>query len=273
MSRRTLFYVAVLGLSTVMHLDIFAAIVSEGGAKFVRRQSEAYAMMLLIPLFWEWFATGGHPASREHPTFRQHTPSGWFTAWFAALIGLSLVLAFDTGIPNQIVTLKEALAAAIVISLYLAWSRSFFPHNKLWAIGASTQNRIARLSYYAVVVLVIVVTYKPLPAQMFGESTAVWLEENSEAFGATVLIPLYFDLVSRQRGRLPQFVWYGVLASVPLLVQVGIQPPILDPLMDWLAQMTEAFIAALGISLYFDVVRPIAKPEPVVVPARRMVNS
>lgn len=256
MSRRALFFLAVLGLSVGMHLDLFADVVGLGGAKFVRRQSEAYAMMILIPLFWELFANGGHPCSTKEPVFRQQTSPGLFTAWFVALVGFSVVFLFDTIVPNYLVTLKEALAAAIAISLYLAWSRSFFPHNKVWALGASTQNRISRLNYYALVALVIIVTYKPLPGKLFGEGVADWLEENSEAFGATILIPLYFDLISRQRGRVPQFFWYAALATVPLLVQLDAQPGALDSLMGWAAQMTEAFIAALGISIYFDVLRP-----------------
>ena len=265
MLRRAIFFLAIFGLSVGMHLDLFAEVIGIGGTKFVRRQSEAYAMMLLIPLFWELFARGGHPTSRNEPMFRQQTPFGLFVGWFVALVGFSVVFVFDTGIPNYIVTLKEALAAAFVISLYLAWSRSFFPQDEVWALGAATRNRVARLSYYSLILLIIVITYKPLPEQVLGASVALWLEENSEAFGATVLIPLYFDLVSRQRGRFPQFVWYAALASIPLLVQLDAHPAMFDAFMDWMAQMTEAFIAALGISIYFDVIRPDADgvPEPI----------
>ena len=258
-----LFFAATIALSFGIHLDLVESTLGGDGARFLRRQSEGYAIIFLVPLFWMIFAFGGHPRARSELVAREKTNMAVFTLWFAALITLSIVLALDLDLPNQVVTLKEALAAAVVISLYLAWSRGFLPRNEVWARGGPTVGPAPRLGYYVLVAVVTIVTYTALPERMFGESAAIWLEENSEAFGATVLVPLYFDLFSEKKETGKRLVWYAFLIAVPLIVRADVQPQAFDTFVGWLSQLTEAFIAALGVSIFFDLVAPLRETPPV----------
>lgn len=255
------FFLAFLALSISIHFSWFEEILGNGGASIVRRQSEAYVLILLIPLFWELFAKSGSPSSREELAGREPTSQLAFATWFGVLLGLSVLLSFDTGIPTFIVTLREATAAVFVICLYLAWSRSFFPSSKVWAAGAPTANRTVRRSYYGLM-LIIVVMQTPLSLELFGQSVHDRLVDHAETVAAVVLIPMYFDFISRDVGRLRRFLWYAALVSAPIVVRLPVFPAGFDSLIDWTMRVTEAFIAAIAVSLYFDVLRPELSATP-----------
>ncbi len=261
--RRVLYFVAVVAFGFVVHQGVLADLFGLGPMKFFRRQSEAYAIMFGVPLYWELFARHAHPGDRGPLVARQPRSSAPQLAFFGALIALSFVLAFAMAIPNSVVTLKEALVAVFGISAYLGWSRGFLPSSTAWGRGAPIRSQVLRLCYYILVVGIIIVSYKPSVHAALGESRGNWLQENSEAFGALLAIPLYFDVAARYRNRLVNVAWYGLLIAIPVMVQINGMPEFAHSFVGWLQQMTEAFIAAIAISFYFDVVveRPVDRPE------------
>ena len=68
-----------------------------------------------------------------------------------------------------------------------------------------------------------------------------------------ILIPLYFDLPARSSNWLAKVAWYGVVVFIPVAVQFDGFPSAVMPVIDTLRETTEAFIAALAISIFFDI--------------------
>ncbi len=61
----------------------------------------------------------------------------------------------------------------------------------------------------------------------------------------------------RRSGWVNRGLWYGFLVVFPLYIQTDLAGVLLgDALAGWMTYTTEAFVAALGISPYFDFVRP-----------------
>lgn len=255
--RRYVFLTSVAVFGVVVHLGFVGDLLGSGATEFVRRQSEAYAIVVLVIGFWELFARRGHPgnvATRDHPIA---TSMLWFSCWFGALIITSLLLPRDIGLPQSIATLKEAFAAALVISAYLSWSHSFSPGDTHWALGAPVRSAAARVSYYAAIAALVLVSAVGLPDTVIGASYSDFIEQHSEAVGAVILIPLYFDVVARASGQRTLIVWLGLIVGVPLAVQLDVWPDVADSTVEWGARMTEAFLAALAISLYFEFIHRV----------------
>ena len=244
--------VACVASIFIGHIPLVIDAVGSGAAEFVRRQSEAPALVALIVSLWAIFAGDGHPHAASPEVPRQSRTSGLrWGGWFASLLVLSVLAVTWDSAPNAFITLKEAFAAAIVISLYLGWSCGFLPNDRLWRSGAPTASLTSRFSYYLGVLALTAVSYTSLPTDVLGEGVGVWLKESSEAFIAILLIPIYFDFVAGKRPWPVRAAWYGALVTVPLLVQFGIFPGP-DSLGDWFAEPTEAFLAAIVISIFFD---------------------
>lgn len=261
MSRRALFLLSVAAFGIVTQLEFVSDVFGSGITEFVRRQSEAYAMVVLIIGFWELFAADGHPASLDQPEHPVSTSRIWYYAWFTILAVAAILLTQDVGLPQNIVTLKEAFPAAIVVTGYLGWSRSFLPRDTLWARGAPARSGQSRVTYYAVAVLVAFVGIIGLPDAFFGDSLNELFEEHAETLGAIVLVPLYFGVFARTNRR-SRAIWIGFLAGVPFLIQLNRFPDFLDATVEWTARITESFLAALMVTIYFEFVRPVASADP-----------
>lgn len=234
-------------------------VVGDGPTALLRRQSEGYVMIALLLGFWAWLAPSGHPSSPGTVIPRNPITSTarWF-GWFGALIVATLLMSATDMLPNALVTLKEAAVGVIVVSWYLSWSRGLGPGSETWANGASVQNVATRVSYYSVMVAVIIFTYVGV-FDVLGDDVSTWFRENSEAFGAVLLIPMYFDLVAPRRSVLSRVLWYGGIVVLLILAQISGYPDAIQPYAGWLNEMTEAFIAAIAISAFFDLLAPRTK--------------
>lgn len=230
--------------------------IGDGPAAFLRRQSEGYIMIALIVGFWAWLAPHGHPSASDTVVPRDPVTAavGWF-GWFVVLAVATVLMSATDVFPNAIVTLKEATVGVIVVTWYLSWSRGLGPDHKTWANGAPVKNVANRVSYYSVMVALIVFTYGGA-FDVLGDGVGVWFRENSEAFGAVLLIPMYFDLVAPRRSVLSRVLWYGGIVLLLGIAQISGFPDSIQPIASWLNEVTEGFIAAIAISLFFDALAP-----------------
>ncbi len=208
----------------------------------VRRNSEGYAMALLVPLFWELVVTSG-----------SRVLVGWFTGIATAVVAAQPPFGLD--LPNGFVTLQEAFVAALVVSVYVV-----FVHQDDGAPSAADGDATAvpvwsRSVYYALVVGLLLLVYRRWTRVFFGDPAVDWLQRNDEAFAAVILVPLYFDAV-RWRSRARSVGWIIAMTAMPLAVQSGVFGSIDDdPVTGWLERVTEAFVAAALIAIYFEWVR------------------
>lgn len=262
--RRLAYYAAVIVGAVVVHQSFFASWVGGAVTDFLRRNSEAYALMVLVPAYWDLFAPQGDPRRRGlvAPWGSRPNDLAGQVAWFGFL-GVGVVLlqtgipeALGVDLPQAVITLGEAFVAAIVISLYLGWSRGLGTWAKTWAEGQPMVSPWARTIYYVLVLGLTVAIYQSWFFDLFGKTAVDWLQVNAEAYAAALVIPLYFDLVAASRRPIVRIVWYVGLLVAPVAIQSGALDPLLGAaLVGWLERTTEVFLAAFVISGYFDVVR------------------
>ena len=238
------------------HFQPIVDVIGEGAASFLRRQSEAYAMIALVVFFWAFFARDGHPAADAALEDRKPKTSNvaWF-GWFVALLIFSIIMVTWDAAPGFFVTQKEALVGVALVTWYLAWSRGLRPGDEQWRRGLPIRNRVQRYRYYVVVLGLIAIAYTNAPADLMGDGFAVWLTESNEGFVGAILIPLYFDFFSRSRSKAASLAWYAFLILAPVAIQMNVFPEALSAQVEWFEEVTEAFIAALGVSLFFDILR------------------
>jgi hypothetical protein len=246
------YYGAVGAVALLAHLDGLSEITGSAAASFLRRNSEAYVLMLAVPLYWDVISGRGR--------VRQ-------VAWYVFLVVGSIVTqagavdaAWAGGVPGSIVTLGEAFVAAIVLSAYFDISRS-----SRWDSGLVPA--VWRVMFYVLALVLTVVVHQDAVLSRVGDTLGEILAINTEAYAAILLIPIYFDFVAPTvaKGALAveadhvavlwgRVLWYGALFVVPLVAAAGLGEA-LDPVTHWLTLTTEVFLAAIVISLYFDVMR------------------
>ncbi len=262
--RRLSYYAVVVVGAAMIHAGFFPDVVGGQAADFFRRNSEGYVVMALVPAFWDIFAWAMSPGAAGRPTDRGSIrPWSWHAAWLGMLATAavatqsSLVEELGIDLPQSVITLGEAFVATVAISVYLAWSRGLFPSPPEPAAGAPVVSWRHRLVYYAAVGILAGFGYQALADSILGGGVADWLQLNAEALGAALLIPVYFDVVARSSRRIVvRIAWYAILAVVPILAQSGALDGVAaHGLVDWLTRITEAFLAAIVITIYFDVWR------------------
>ena len=225
------------------------------------RNSEAYVMML-APLYWDLFAWRADPDGRGGLTRvggAAHFAGQliWVSAMslVAVLLGTALIDSVRTGLPQAIVTLSEAFVAVAGVSLYLAWSRGLLARQTGAQRGTPTLPISKRVYYYGLVVGLILISLGPGANASSG--LLGWIGRSSEAWAAMVLLALYFDVIAPHRRPLARLIWYPALLLTPLVVQGGMRL-FSDPesgVIAWLETTTEAFLAAVVVSAYFDGIR------------------
>ena len=253
--RRLSYYLAVVVGGILVHQHIAVSLFGSGVMDEFRRNSEAYALMIL-PVYWDLFAGSTEP---DGTGGTQSIGPSWVGqgAWFILMAAITFflpsTLPADLGLPQSIITLREAVLGLLVISAYLGWSRSILPSRLHMIDGRPTVSRNARIAYYAAVVILAVVVNLGWVGRVAGDTVGDWLQADIEAFAAIVLIPLYFDLIVPRKAWWTRVAWYGFLVATPILVQGGFLDAVLPfGLRDWIGRATEAFIAAFVISAYFD---------------------
>lgn len=260
--RRTSYYVIVIVGAIMVHQAFAASLLGAGAADVFRRNSEAYALMVLVPGAWDLLARQGDPRRPPGMWGSRDPLLGRQTAWYTFLVFGIVVLqtgvpeAAGIDLPQSVITLGEAFVAAAVISLYHGWSRGFAPWSRAWGFGSPMVSVQARSGYYLAVVVFTVIVYQSWFLNLAGATAVDWLQVNAEAFAAALIIPAYFDLVAAATRPAVRLVWYPALVAAPLAIQGGVLDPVLgDALVGWLERTTEAFIAAFVVSAYFDVWR------------------
>lgn len=247
--------VAVMPL--VIQVLPLGSLVGAGGADLVRRNSEAFVMMLL-PLFWELFA----PTARLDGTGVVSRPrhGAGQLAWILGWVGTAAILqavsldALDLSLDQRLVTLGEGILTVGVLSAYLAVTRSLLPRTAPARGGAPTTSAAARATLAGVVVVVVLTAYQPAGRDLLPAGLVSWIQLNVEAVAGVLLIGFHLDVVGPRPGaRILRLGWYGLLVGIPLLVQVGALDGVLPfGLLDWIGRGTEAFLAALFVSVWFD---------------------
>lgn len=269
-------------VSWVGHVPALIRLMGEGAASFLNRQSESYLMIALVIGFWMWIAPHGHPAAHSPAEDRipRTSPIHWL-AWFAVLLTSLVAMVTWESAPNTFVTQKETMSAVVVISAYLGWSRGLRPSDVQWRRGQPVKGSLARFGFYVGVIFVMALATTDIPAAVFGGRMAAWLAGSNEGFLAIVLISVYFDIFARSESRWPTAVWYSALFAVPIVLQLELLPAVFDAQAGWLGQVTEAFIAAIGVSFFFDTLRPAdvaaternAEPEAVEALGRALIGD
>jgi hypothetical protein len=260
--RRIAYYIVVITGGLVVHQHVTAALLGGGLVALLRRNSEAYVLMLL-PIYWELFCREADPdGGGETATVGGRTAFGGQAIWFAALLIIALLLQANVSwgvrdsLPQSIVTLGEAFVAMLAVTIYLGWSRGIIGRRARRVTGSAVVSIQWRAVYYVVVVAVAILAEQSWVAGNVWPELATWLQTNSEAYAAMVLIPAYFDVIASTESTRLRALWYGGLLAMPFLVQAGLHlglPP--RSWFVWLETTTEAFIAAFVVSAYFDVIR------------------
>ena len=253
LNRRSAYYAVALAVGVIVHQGVVVSIFGADFADLVRRNSEAY-VMIWLPLYWDIFLSRSDPDGLGGSTvIGGRTAALAHAAWFGVLLLAVAVLQADwlggEALPNAITTLGEGFLAVLAVSLYLGVTRGVLRAPVARTDGTPVSSLGARTLYYPAVAIVAVVAAQGWIGGRAGE----WLEINSEAYAAMLLIPAYFDFIAPRARRVSRLIWYGGLAAVPVGVQsgaLGLLVP--DPVVAWTETTTEAFIAAFVISAYFD---------------------
>jgi|GEM_PF-5958790 len=257
--RRIVYYGAALAGVVLVHQRFVATLLGTELTSVLRRNNEAYLMLLIIPAYWDVFAAPADPdgAGATAPVDgRWVGQATWFGGVVLAAVALQSGLLEEAGIvlAPAIATLGEAFVAAVVICGYLGWSRAILPGRSGHAVtGAAVVPAATRAVYYAAVVLVAVAAQQSWVADLLGGPVVDWLKVNVEAYAAMLLVPLYYDVVAPSRQRWVRPAWYAFLVAAPVAVQGRLLDGIVaDPLLAWLGRTTEAFIATFVVSAYID---------------------
>jgi hypothetical protein len=250
---RLVYYPAVALVAVGFHQGFVADLLGPEASDFLRRNSEAYVLMLLVPAYWDFVRLSEPPPPTDSETLRW---AGWYATLVAAVVVLQTDMVGAVDLPQSLVTLGEAFVAATVVSLYLDWSRGGFP-GRWWGRAPRPRHRVW---YYAACAGFTVLVYQGFVRDVIGGDAVEWLQVNAEAYAAVLLVPAYFDVVrpTVTRFRRPWWTiraaWYGVLLAFPLFIQTSAAESLLgEALAGWFGQTTEAFLAAIVISLYVDV--------------------
>lgn len=254
---RAIYYFGLLALSILVVQSLVASLAGESVAALLRRNSEAYALMFLIPAYWEAIHVDRHGG---------RTSINKFYLWTGVLFTLSFVLQSDLGknIPAGFKTLSEAFAAALLLSLYFAWSRSRAPFSR--GLDPYADERKFRIVYYAVVGTIALIATFRFSRDLFGDTISRLLRLNGETFGAMLIIPLYFDFVRDfVRSKSPQttnyrWAWFALLLGATIITRnLGAIDDADAGLFNQMAKVTggaEPFLATIVISAYFDFIAP-----------------
>ncbi|MCP5028359.1 MAG: hypothetical protein GY929_18945 [Actinomycetia bacterium] len=250
--RRALYYILFIMGAVIIHQPIARDLLGGSAVRFLRRQSEAYALLVLVPAYWDLFAPRADPRSRSAAMSRTPTSARPQLLWFGALLAASVLLGAGSFLPQSLITMKEAVVAALVITAYLGWSRGLLPWSTRWAQGGALVGSRVQVVYYVAVVVVAVLSYQSFTADIIGDPVSTWLRDNSEAWVALVTIPLYFDVIAQRREPNIHLAWYLALGAAALAIQADAWPGAFDSFIAWGQQTTEAWIAAIVIAGYFD---------------------
>lgn len=202
----------------------------------VSRNSEAFALCLLVSF---------------ELRLRTHDDMGsWFPIWWAFLAAGYFGTELISGLPAPVATLNEAFLGALVISMFLT---VFHPSNTgrwrwrwLFPIGAAAVALIGEL---------------PIGAFNWARP---WIMGSAESLGFVILITILFGCVSgypwpEGLSSVPRrVVWLMALVVIPIGVALvnpnGVDSiaavGVLESAMVWIQRITEAFIAAVLLTIY-----------------------
>lgn len=249
-ARRFAYYATVIGFGVVVHQGFFAATAGEALTDFLRRNSEAYAMAVLIPAYWDLFAWRGDPEGRSAGLVEQRASQ---VAWPVGMLVVATILQNSAlsgalGLPQSVITLGEAFVAALVIGLYQGWSRGLLPGAASPREGQPVVGARGRAWYYLGIALATLLFHQQFLVSLIGARAVQWLEINEEAYAAMLLLPVFFDVISPSKRR--RWLWFALLVVVPVGVASG-RLDLLGSVAEWLSRTTEAFLAAIAVSIYF----------------------
>ena len=256
---RVAFYAAVAVVAVLAHTGVPAALAGDGIGDLLRRNSEAYLMILLVPLYWDLHASLCHPDGLTtcDPKRRLRHQFWYFGALVAGVVltetGVPETLGWE--VPDAINTLGEAFVAALVVGAYVGVTHGIMPplapRN-----GAPAVSVRVRVGAIAAAVLGTALLYQDAVRSWLGQDAVAWLHVNAESYAAIIVLMVYFGFVAQQRQPV-RSVWYVALLAVPFGVQAAGAE---GALLGWLERTTEGFIAAAVVAIYFDLLRPIGRP-------------
>lgn len=230
---------ALVALTVLLEWNGLDALLPDNVVVSIRRNNEAPIFMALAIL----------TISLENPVKRE---LGWI--WWS-LVGAGFVVTNifgrSIGLPQSVITLSEAFLGIAFLGAYL------------YTIGDRRDGRPRVWPYVAAAALVLLGEF---PVGGFDESAVgEWLSGQAEAFGFFILTALYLDFVRpwpfsrRKVSAKRHVVWFGALVVIPLLVRLfndhGVDPigaeGFVELALVWTQRIMEAFIAAIGLSIYY----------------------
>jgi hypothetical protein len=199
----------------------------------ISRNSEAFALALMVAV--------------ELHLRRVKRDTAWLYTWWLLLLTGYFITELFVRLPAAITTLNEAFLAAIIISTFLTY---FGPSSGRWS---------TRWIYPAIAGVVVVVgelSTKGLPAM------SDWIIGSAETWGFVILITVLFGLISgfpwpeAAQSRSVHVVWVLFLVLTPAIGSIlnknGVDSTaavgFLESTLVWVQRVTEAFVAALGLT-------------------------
>ncbi len=252
--RRFIYYAAVAAFGILVHQAFLVPILGDGVITILRRNTEAYALAVLIPAYWDIYAWEADPWGETNIHLRRH-PGQY--AWLVLLALAAIVvetgpLAETFRLPQSIITLGEAFVAALVITAYQGWSRGFLPGAPSPRGGRPVVSTRTSIRLYVGAILATILVYQGFVTTLLGTGTVEWLQINAESYAAILLVPFYFDFVAPRRRQWVEWAWYAFLVAGALAVAGGrFDETVVGSLAVWVGKTREAFLAALVISIYF----------------------
>jgi hypothetical protein len=176
----------------------------------------------------------------------------WVKLWWGFLAGLYLLTVLIDGLPPSVATPNESILAVLSVSVFLTIFQPSEPGR--W-----------RLRWLFPVSAALVALVGELPLAMF-EPVSTWIMENAESLGFILLTTLLF-------GYLSSYPWPQVMPAAPLRVawmvalvvlpigvalvnpngvDAGAAVGVLESAMVWIQRITEAFIAAVLLTIYCE---------------------
>ena len=186
--------------------------------------------------------------------------------WIWSIVAMAGLVATEVApnglaLPAWIATLNEAIIGAVVLAVYLLghWRRP-----TPW--------------FYVGILLVVLAGEIPISGwESSGGPT--WIVEKAEAWGFAALAGFFFDfvrpaevavprLVVPSRRTVPRWAWYGALVIVPVAlsalntngVDSGAAVGVVESALVWVQRITEGFVAALLITIFYDLRAFAARP-------------
>ena len=264
--RWTVAFFVLLGIwFLAVYSDDFLGVVG----RWFLSANEAYLVALVVPLFWEIVAPSTMSGRSGFSPLAVRV--FWYGTFLVALImleGPAVKTMTGSRLPQEIITLRDVVVGLFGLSIYFDWSRG------LWRARDTGNPQLVsatkRLIFFAVLLAANIAIFLDPVADLLGPRLTTWLDFHAEAFAVMFFIPIYFDIVlhftngdpvraraGKPDGRSAAIV-VGAIALMLFFVWAGqgaARTAFDNNFGQWFVRSAEAPLGAIGIILYFEILR------------------